>query len=372
MVIIMVNNMNTVPPFLEAQDLRVDFSVLRGSSHTSIHAVRGVSFTLERGGVLGIVGESGSGKSVSTQAIPALLPRSAVVSGSIHYEGRELIGLDAGDMREYRGRKIGMIFQEPGRSYDPLQNIGSVFFETFRNSEPRIRREASDERAAALLLETGLERGRERLVNFPHQFSGGQLQRIGIALALAQGCELLIADEPTTALDVTIQKQIVNLLKTLRLKRSISIIFISHDIDLVADISDRIMVMYGGLVMESAEARTIADHPLHPYTRALLAASPKFGSHYSRERLVSIPGKVTDPAKPEPGCPFAPRCPEARNKAGSPAGPDCAEGIPPLVPVDRKNDGINDNTGNPAVPRELRCVRINEQYYCGEVRYGDS
>jgi peptide/nickel transport system permease protein len=333
--------MNEQPgaPLLEVRDLAVNFSVLRGFSRASLQAVRGVSFTLERGDVLGIVGESGSGKSVSTQAIPALLPRSASVSGSIRYEGKELTGLDARALREYRGRKIGMIFQEPGRSYDPLQNISAVFFETFRNRDPAISREKSDEKAAALLLETGLERGRERLANFPHQFSGGQLQRIGIALALAQGCELLIADEPTTALDVTIQRQIVNLLKTLRRRRSISIIFISHDIDLVADISGRIMVMYGGLVMESAESRAITDRPLHPYTRALLAASPRFGSHYSRERLSPIPGRVTDPANPEPGCPFAPRCPEAL--------PECGAALPPLAALD----------GREAGSRELRCVR---------------
>jgi peptide/nickel transport system permease protein len=215
-----------------------------------------------------------------------------------------------------------MIFQEPGRSYDPLQNMGSVFFETFRNSHPEINREESDEKASGLLEETGLDRGRDRLSSFPHQFSGGQLQRIGIALALAQGCELLIADEPTTALDVTIQKQIIDLLKTLRQTRKISIIFISHDIDLVADISDRILVMYGGLMMESGDSAEIISSPLHPYTKALLSASPRFGSHYSRGRLEVIPGRVTDPANPEPGCPFAPRCSQAL--------PECAAGIPAL------------------------------------------
>jgi peptide/nickel transport system permease protein len=220
-----------------------------------------------------------------------------------------------------------MIFQEPGRSYDPLQNIGNVFFESFKNSQSAISKEEALEKAAALLAETGLdrgrERGRERLSNFPHQFSGGQLQRIGIALALAQGCELLIADEPTTALDVTIQRQIMELLQTLRRTRAISIIFISHDIDLVAEIAGRILVMYGGLVMESGDAGTITGDPRHPYTTALLAASPRFGSHYSRERLLTIPGKVSDPAHPEPGCPFAPRCPEAKD--------ECAMTIPALV-----------------------------------------
>jgi peptide/nickel transport system permease protein len=318
-------------PLLSVGDLSVSFSVLRGRDAVSVQAVRGVSFDLARGEILGIVGESGSGKSVTTQAIPGLLPGSAAVSGSILYEGRELAALGVEDLRTYRGKRIGMIFQEPGRSYDPLQNMGNVFFETFRNYDPAITREAALEKAAALLAETGLPNGRERLSNFPHQFSGGQLQRIGIALALAQNCELLIADEPTTALDVTIQAQIVDLLKTLRKTRQISILFISHDIDLVADISDRILVMYGGLVMESGPAgaftqtagAAVSGAVFHPYTRALLAASPRFGSHYAQTRLLSIPGKVTDPANPEPGCPFAPRCAEAKK--------ECTGGIPPLV-----------------------------------------
>jgi peptide/nickel transport system permease protein len=316
--------------FLSVKDLSVTFSVLRGRERTGVQAVRGVSFDLEKGEILGIVGESGSGKSVTTQALPSLLPKNASVGGSVRYEGKELLGLPAGDLREYRGKKIGMIFQEPGRSYDPLQNMESVFLETFRNSFPAITREEAREKAAALLKETGLDGGRERLQNFPHQFSGGQLQRIGIALALAQGCELLIADEPTTALDVTIQKQIVELLESLKRSRKISIIFISHDIDLVADISGRILVMYGGLVMESGASGDLMSSPLHPYTRALLAASPRFGSHYSRGRLEVIPGRVTDPSGPEPGCPFAPRCSQAL--------PECAGKIPALISTGDNHD----------------------------------
>jgi peptide/nickel transport system permease protein len=288
--------------------------------------VRGISFHVKKGEILGIVGESGSGKSVSTQAVPGLLPGNAAVTGSALFEGTEILNRGIPFLRQYRGKKIGVIYQEPGRSYDPLQSMGSVFHETFRNAEPGIRREESDEKAAALLAETGLDRGKERLSNFPHQFSGGQLQRIGIALALAQGCELLIADEPTTALDVTIQKQIVALLRGLRESRGISIIFISHDIDLVAEISNRIMVMYGGLIMESGPVELFTGEDpaaVHPYTRALLAASPRFGSHYSRSRLSTIPGKVVDPAAPPPGCPFAPRCPSAAL--------ECGAAIPPLT-----------------------------------------
>ena len=319
---------NTLSPLLELRDLKVTFTVLRGKKLISVQAVRGISFSLGRGEILGIVGESGSGKSVSTQAIPGLLPHNASVFGSVLFDRGELLGLSTKELRAFRGKKIGMIFQEPGRSYDPLQNMGKVFLETFRNSDPDIKKEDAMEKAAGLLEETGLPNGRERLSNYPHQFSGGQLQRIGIALALAQGCELLIADEPSTALDVTIQKQIIELLKTLRRTRRISIIFISHDIDLVADISDRILVMYGGLVMEEAESETIISHPAHPYTKALLAASPRFGSHYSSERLTVIQGKVVDPANPEPGCPFAPRCAEASSSYESTE--QCSRAIPPL------------------------------------------
>ena len=316
---------------LEVKDLQVTFSVLRGRKTLSVQAVRGVSFSLGKGEILGIVGESGSGKSVTTQAIPGLLPGNAAVTGSILYDGNGILNLPAKELKAYRGKKIGMIFQEPGRSYDPLQNMGSVFLETFRNSEPAITKEAAADKALILLNEVGLPNGRERLSNYPHQFSGGQLQRIGIALALAQGCELLIADEPTTALDVTIQRQIVDLLKQLRQNRRISIIFISHDIDLVADISDRILVMYGGMVMEEAAAETVVSGAVHPYTKALFAASPRFGSHYTQERLRVIPGKVADPASPEPGCPFAPRCAEASVPLDK---DECRRGIPPMSSID--------------------------------------
>jgi len=323
---------------LTVKDLIVDFSVLRGKNMITVKAVRGLSYSMQKGESLGIVGESGSGKSVSTLAIPDLLPMNANVTGSIRYEGEELTGLGTEALRKYRGKKIGMIFQEPGRSFDPLQNMGSVFFETFRNSEPEITKEKASLRAIALLEETGLSNGEERLINFPHQFSGGQLQRIGIALALAQGCELLIADEPTTALDLTIQKQIVELLKTLRRTRNISIIFISHDIDLVAEISDRIMVMYGGLAMETGNAGDITTDPHHPYTTALLAASPRFGSHHSKERLLTIPGKVSDPANPESGCPFAPRCAKATQK--------CMQNVPLMRSKTESNGQV----------REIRCT----------------
>jgi peptide/nickel transport system permease protein len=296
---------------LSVRDLNVNFSIQRGRENISVHSVRGVSFDVKKGEILGIVGESGSGKSVSTTAITGLLPANAFVTGQIFYnDGKvsELTALNNEQLREYRGKKIGMIFQESGRAFDPLQNTGSVFYETFRNLDESITREESDKKAVSLLEEVGITDAEKRLKNFPHQFSGGQLQRISIALSLAQNCELLIADEPTTALDVTIQAQIVNLLKRLNQTRKLSIIFISHNIELVSSLCDSIIVMYGGKIMEKGSSKNIMKCPRHPYTKALLASTPEFGKHYTKERLVSIPGRVTDPAHPESGCPFAPRC----------------------------------------------------------------
>lgn len=304
--------------FLLVQNLHVTFSVMRGSEEVRIHSVRGVSFSMSKGEILGIVGESGSGKSVTTTAIPGLLGANALVEGKMYYDGVDLTSVSQKELRAYRGKKIGLIFQEPGRSFDPLQNIGSVFFETLRNSNPQITKEDADKEAVRLLSETGLPDPQSRLKNYPHQFSGGQLQRIGIALALAQGCELLIADEPTTALDVTIQAQIVELLAALRKSRGLSIIFISHNIDLVAQLSDSIIVMYGGMIMEQGTAEQITQNPRHPYTQALLASSPKFGTHYTHGKLASIHGRVTDPAHPESGCPFAPRCAYAIAECNTP------------------------------------------------------
>ena len=293
---------------LSIKNLSVVFSVLRGIKLVSVYGVRDVSFSVKKGEILGIVGESGSGKSVSTTAIPGLLPSNAVMSGNIFYDGVDLTSLSQDELRKYRGSRISLIFQEPGRSFDPLQNIGSVFYETFRKSEPNITKDEAFAKAINLLTEVGLPDPEKRLISYPHQFSGGQLQRIGIALAIAQDCELLIADEPTTALDVTIQAQIISLLLRLKEQRKLSIIFISHDIDLVAKISDRIAVMYGGKIMEIGSASQIIDSPKHPYTQALISALPKFGSHYTTNKMISIPGKVLDSTSIELGCPFASRC----------------------------------------------------------------
>ena len=269
---------------LSLQNVVVDFIVQSTDGDKTVHAVRGISYDLKRGEILGIVGESGSGKSVSTTAIPGLLPKNAVFLGHIIFDGIDLSELSQKQLREYRGKKIGLIFQEPGRSFDPLQNIGNVFHEVFQNLTPDITKEQSDLKAEKLLKEVGLPDPKKRLQNFPHQFSGGQLQRIGIALALAQGCSLLIADEPTTALDVTISMQIVGLLSELRKTRNLSILFISHDIDLVANISDRIVVMHNGIIEEQGEAKEVLENPKAEYTKHLLSTRPQFGQHYTIQR----------------------------------------------------------------------------------------
>ncbi|MCQ2591365.1 MAG: ATP-binding cassette domain-containing protein [Treponema sp.] len=303
-----IPNNNSREFLLSVQNLAVTFRILRGTKWIPIYAAKGVSFNLKKGEILGLVGESGSGKSVSTTAIPGLLPSNATATGHIFYEGVDLLTLSQNELRQYRGKKIGLIFQEPGRSFDPLQNIGKTFLETLQASNPEITKEEAEKKTIQLLEEVGLPDPKGRLKAFPHQFSGGQLQRIGIALALAQNCQLLIADEPTTALDVTIQAQIVSLLLKLKKERELSIIFISHNINLVAQISDRIAVMYSGKIMESGTSEQILHRPKHPYTQALVKSLPEFGTHYTEQKMISIPGRVTDPANPEQGCPFAPRC----------------------------------------------------------------
>lgn len=307
---------------LEVKNLRITFPGT-GKKSPDIKAVRGVSFELEEGEILGIVGESGSGKSVTMAAVPGLLPDWARVEGSVKYKGEELLGKSKKELTGYRGKEIAMIFQEPGRSFDPLQSMESVFFETFRRIEKNITREESKKKALKLLEEVGIKDGEGRIGGFPHQFSGGQLQRISIALALACKCRVLVADEPTTALDVTVQAQIINLIKGIRDREGISVVLISHDIDVVSSVADRIAVLYGGLVMEYGKRTGILESPVHPYTCALLKSAPGFGSHYTMNKLNVIPGKVCDPSNPPRGCPFEPRC--------SLAGEKCGQNIPEFV-----------------------------------------
>jgi len=289
---------------LTVENLRVTFSTLPAP----VQAVRGVSFHLDAGECLGIVGESGSGKSVTAWAAAGLLGKDARVEGTL-----------------VRNPRTSMIFQEPSRSFDPIMNLENTFLETFRVHDPKTTKAQSRDRAAALLAEVHIAGARERLGSFPHQFSGGMLQRVLIALALAGDPEVLLCDEPTTALDVTIQAQILALLKELQTRRRLALIFISHDLETVAQVADRLLVMYGGLVMEEGRTEDVLKAPTHPYTRALWQSRVRRGSHYKTQPLVLIGGQPPDPRFPEPGCPFAPRCVLAQ--------PECSVGIPPLERV---------------------------------------
>ena len=311
-------------PLYEVAGLTVTFATDRGP----LQAVRGVDLEIHAGAVLGVVGESGSGKSVTALALVRLLPPHArATAGLLHFRGEDVAAMRPSDLRRLRGGHVGMIFQEPARSFDPIYSIERSLAETLRTHHPDLEPEAVRDRSIELLDEVGIPDAARRLASLPHQFSGGMLQRVMIAHALAAGPELLIADEPTTALDVTVQAQVVELLLRLRDARGLAILFISHDLALVSQVADRILVMYGGLVMEQGPAAMVLDEPRHPYTRALLEAHLELGVHYTDRPLTTIPGTVPDPLHPEPGCPFAPRCQWADAT--------CSRAVPPLVtPVD--------------------------------------
>ena len=305
---------------LQVAGLTVAFATDQGS----LFAVRGVDLELAAGEVVGIVGESGSGKSVTAQALLRLLPPHARVSARrLLFQGRDVLALDRPGLQRLRGGLIGMIFQEPARSFDPIYAIEGSLAETLLTHRPQLSGEAVHARSVALLEEVGIPEAARRLASYPHQFSGGMLQRVMIAHALAADPELLIADEPTTALDVTVQAQVVELLLRLRAERGLGVLFISHDLALIGQVADRIVVMYGGLVLEEGAAAAVLAEPRHPYTRALLDAHLELGTHYTERPLRAIPGAVPDPLRPEPGCPFAPRCALVEER--------CGAAVPPVV-----------------------------------------
>lgn len=272
-------------------------------------AVSGVSFSLERGETLGLIGESGCGKSITAMALMGLLPDNAVVSGSIRFDQQELVGMNDSALRQLRGNRIGMIFQEPMTALNPVHTIGRQVAEPLRLHRGTSVKTARQQ-AIALLERVGIPDAARRIDAYPHQFSGGQRQRITIAMALACEPHMLIADEPTTALDVTIQGQILDLISDLVEERGMALLLISHDLGVIAQNVSRMMVMYGGSVVESGPTQTVFSHMAHPYTRGLFGARPRLGAARGA-RLTTIAGTVPELVDLPAGCPFFDRCPLA-------------------------------------------------------------
>lgn len=304
-------------PLLDVRDLHVEFRTGR----RRVKAVNGVSFRVRPGETLAILGESGSGKSVTFEALLGILdsPPGFVPAGSAYFRGEDLLTLPMTRRRALCGRRLGMIFQDPLSSLNPVFTVGWQIGEMFRVHQGLSRREAQA-RAVALLQRVGIPGARERVHDYPHQFSGGMRQRVVIAMALAVDPDLVIADEPTTALDVTVEAQILKLLKTLQTDRGIGLILITHSMGVVAEVADRVTVMYAGRVMESGSVRDIFHEPAHPYTRGLLESIPRRGGRATR--LVPIRGQPPDLAHIPSGCPYHPRCTFARDR--------CRTESPPL------------------------------------------
>jgi oligopeptide transport system ATP-binding protein len=299
-------------PALEVQDLRTSFFTQDGE----VQAVRGVSFVLEKGETLGIVGESGSGKSVTSLSILRLLADTAKISaGKVLFHDMDLLQIPDAVLRDIRGGQISMIFQDPMSSLNPLVPIGRQVGEMLA-THGQSDRKTRFQKTIALLSSVRIPEPEKRYYSYPHEFSGGMRQRVMIAMALACKPEIMIADEPTTALDVTIQNQILALLRNIQTEMGMSIIFITHDLGVVAEMCSRIMVMYGGMIMEEASADEIFNRPAHPYTLGLLNSMPRLEMDKTR-KLMAIPGSPPDMIRPPPGCPFSSRCAYARNICSS-------------------------------------------------------
>lgn len=291
---------------LSVRNLEVEFPTRRGV----LAALRDVSFDLEEGEILGMVGESGAGKSLTGAAVLGLLPEPGRVSGGeIHLNGARIDNLSEQAYRAVRGRQVGAIFQDPLTALDPLQTIGSQLMETVRAHRPMTKEKARDE-AIALLAATGIPAPESRINAYPHQFSGGMRQRVVIALALAGEPKLVIADEPTTALDVSVQAQIIDLLRKLGRERGLAVLLITHDMGVIAETTDRVAVMYSGRIVEIGSTEHVISAPLHPYTKGLMAAIPRIDEDV--ERLPQVPGGMPRLGEERPGCSFEPRCALAR------------------------------------------------------------
>jgi peptide/nickel transport system ATP-binding protein/oligopeptide transport system ATP-binding protein len=290
---------------LQVSELRVSF----GTEEGTVHAVDGVSFAVDRGEVVAIVGESGSGKSVTAMTLMGLTRSpNARFEGSIQLDGRELLSASDEELRRVRGAEIAMVFQDPMNSLDPVYRIGDQIVEQIRAHDRKISKAAAMDRVVNLLERVGIPRARERVRSYPHEFSGGMRQRVMIAMALSCSPNLLIADEPTTALDVTIQAQILRELRDLRAETGSGIILVTHDLGVVADIADRVLVMYAGRVVETGSLDDLFYDPQHPYTWGLLGSITRVDSDRS-QRLPAIPGLPPSLLAPPEGCHFRPRCP---------------------------------------------------------------
>jgi peptide/nickel transport system ATP-binding protein len=316
-----------VSGLLQVQNLTVDFATASGS----VRAVRDVSFSIAQGEVLGLVGESGSGKSVSSLAILRLLPPQARVSGSIEFCGEKLLSLSEAAMREIRGAGISMIFQEPMTALNPVMRVGDQVAEAVlahhgaaNDRGPRVSKSEAWKLAVEALRTVAIPEPERRARDYPHQLSGGQRQRVMIAMAIVNRPQLLIADEPTTALDVTIQAQVLDLLNDLRQKFSLAMLFVSHDLAVVSQVSHRIAVMYAGSLVEVGTAAQVFREAVHPYTRGLLRSVPTLRSD-RKQPLRTIEGTVPTIGAMPPGCAFEPRC-EWRL-------PSCSQALPSLVEV---------------------------------------
>jgi oligopeptide/dipeptide ABC transporter ATP-binding protein len=326
---------------LEVNGLKTHFFTRQGV----VRAVDGVTFSVDRGKTLGIVGESGCGKSVTALSIMRLLPEppARIVDGAIVFEGRDLTKLPEKAMEDVRGAEIAMIFQDPMTSLNPTLTIGTQIVETIRRHEDISNAEAQ-KRAVHLLEEVRIPRAKERLDDYPHRYSGGMRQRVMIAIGLSCNPKLLIADEPTTALDVTVQAQVLDLLEELRDEHEMAMIIITHDMGVVAEAADDVVVMYAGQIVEQADVLELYDRPEHPYTEALLGALPQLeGEHVREGRLTAIPGRPPDLVHPPEACRFAPRCPYANAN-------DTCTSVPPELREIRSGHWVR--TAHPASERE--------------------
>ncbi len=298
--------MTEVRPLLEVRDMRISIPTQRGI----VHAVNGISYQVNRGEVMGIIGESGSGKSVSSYAVMHLMKKNfRVDGGQVLFDGEDILALSDEKMQPYRGGKISMIFQDPLSCLDPVYTIGRQLTETVLAHE-KVTKEVAEQRAVNMLKAVGLRDAEQMMNRYSFEISGGMRQRVMIAIALICDPELLIADEPTTALDVTVQDQILRLLRTLVREKHMSMVFITHNFSVAAQICDSVSVMYGGYILEQGPILQIFSDPVHPYTQAILRAMPRMEAEPG-ERLMPIEGEPIDPIHMPSGCPFHPRCTHA-------------------------------------------------------------